>query len=134
MLKLLCLTTLVSFLIQAAPPKASIAGVVLREGTNEPLPDVRVILNSRGPKAFTGGDGRFSFNDLDPGQYTLRFNLNGYLSQNYGERIFEGSSTSVTVRAGSTANNLVMRMTPSASISGRIRNESLQPLVGVPVR
>ncbi len=138
MMKFLCLTTLVSFLVQVALPKASISGVVVREGTNEPLSEVRVSLYSNGDsnnlKVISGGDGRFFFNDLEPGQYKLQFDITGYLTQYYGERIFDGSSTSIPLRAGGVVNNIVMRMTPFSAISGRIRDESFQPLVGVPVR
>jgi len=132
-----------SLLFQAAPPAApqsargSIGGIVLRLGADEPLSQVQVVLKGNSvssPRASTGSDGRFVLNDVEPGQYTLQFGLAGYITQSYGERVFQNSAMPVVVRAGQTVNDIVMRLTPAGAVSGRIRSAELQPLVGVPVR
>lgn len=46
-------------------------GTVLDEETNKPIKYVYVMLSPGGKNMTTGADGKFSFVDLDPQQYTV---------------------------------------------------------------
>src|SRR5215471_4732900 len=70
-----------------APPQSGtgvIEGIITRVGTTEPIPGVTVQLNSRNmpnPTAFdtfTDEAGKFTFKELLPGEYQLRYTLAGY--------------------------------------------------------
>lgn len=59
----------------------SIAGSVSDTTTGEPVSTVNVILKPGGKSTVTGSDGSFYFVNLEPGQYTIEINKEGY-SQN----------------------------------------------------
>ena len=107
---MLKITTVVLFLLLQAPvnpaqqpAKGSIEGAVFQSVTGESLDRARVTL-SRLPPVQTGPisgpitplpqippvqtekDGKFIFKDLDPGQYRLSVQRNGYAGQQYGQR------------------------------------------------
>ena len=92
-------------------PKARIEGSVVRQGTGEPLSRARVTLSRSGrgaapvaaaptapgargavappkqiPPVVTNDQGKFTFQDLDEGSYTIQVLANGYVSLNYGQR------------------------------------------------
>src|SRR5882672_10265523 len=113
-------TALVYLLLQAPagptpppePPKGSLEGVVTRSSTGDPLARAQVTLNritppapppppgqptpttsspvAQIPQLFTESDGKFSFKDLNPGQYRLTVRANGYANQEYGQRVVFG--------------------------------------------
>jgi hypothetical protein len=140
-------------------PKARIEGAVVRQGTGEPLPRARVTLSRSGrgaapavaaptapgargaitpPKPIapvvTDDQGKFSFQDLDEGPYTLQVLDNGYVSLNYGQRYPGGPGAPITLKAGQELKDLTVNLTPTGNISGRIRDRSDQPLANVPVQ
>jgi protocatechuate 3,4-dioxygenase beta subunit len=122
--------------------KGSIEGIVLRAGTNEPVEEARVILippatsgpSSQGVLVTTDSGGKFTFKDLDAGSYTLAFECNGCVRQEFGQRTFPGNGSSIQLGPEQAKKDLVMRLTPTGSVSGRIRDRDGQPLVGVPVQ
>lgn len=78
--------------------------------------------------------GKFSFGGLDPGSYRLTFSRNGYVRQQYGQRSLSGQGTSFYLAAGQTLKDVKIRLTPTGTISGRVLNESSQPMAQVPVQ
>jgi len=139
------------------PLKVRIEGVVVRPGTGEPVPRARLTLTSTGrggplpaptnlpqrggvipqktiAPAVTDDLGRFSFQDLDEGSYTLQILANGYVSQNYGQRFAGGSGTPIVLTAGQDLKNLSVTLTPAGNIGGRVVDRLDQPLVNVPLR
>lgn len=140
-------------------PKARIEGAVVRQGTGEPLPRARVTLSRSGrgaapavaaptapgargavtppkpiPPVVTDDQGKFSFQDLDEGPYTLQVLANGFVSLNYGQRYPGGPGAPITLKAGQELKNLTVNLMPTGNISGRIRDRSDQPLANVPVQ
>jgi hypothetical protein len=87
----------------------------------------------------TGKDGRFDFTALDSGNYRLDFQGDGYVRQQYGQKIFgdsySGSGAAViAVGGGEAVKNIVMRLSPASILSGRVRDASGRPLVSVRVQ
>jgi len=138
--------------------KAKIEGVVVRLGTGEPVPRARVTLTQgrgavpasaaapaqpqRGaavqpktiPAVVTDDLGRFTFQELDEGSFTLQILANGYVSLNYGQRYTGGPGTPIALTAGQDLKNLAISLTPAGNISGRITDRSDQPLANVPMQ
>jgi hypothetical protein len=116
--------------------KGLIHGIVLRAGTNEPVVGALVLLQGKSGIASTGTtgtDGKFALKNIEPGQYTLTFGRNGYVTQAYGEKVFGGTAMPIDVREGKPLNDLLMRLTPTGAVSGHIRDSEGQPLPGVQV-
>ena len=97
--------------------KGSIEGTVLRSITGEPLDRARVTLTRMLPPPTgpttgpvtplpqivpiqTDKDGKFGFKELDPGQYRLRVQRNGYSPQEYGQRTATSPGTVINLTEG----------------------------------
>src|SRR5262245_21451191 len=116
----------------------SIAGAVRRSDTGEPAANVRVTLSKviaeqpRGrlyerptappvnPTFMTDAAGHFTFRDLAPGAYKLTFEANGFVRQEYGQRIFPGEGKSITLAPDEARSDINISMTPTSSIRGRV--------------
>lgn len=137
MLGLLCAAIVLS--VRPAPsqtaPSASIDGIILKFGTNEPLSKATVELQGGAPlTTTTEADGRFYFPDIPPGQYRLQVRRDGYWAAEYGQRWLDGPGQPITLNPGARAQNLSIPMTQAGVISGRITNAYGQPLAGARVR
>jgi len=82
----------------------------------------------------TDTQGRFVLAELEPGAYRLTIASNGYVRQEYGQRIFPGQGTLLNLAAGQTIRDLVVHLTQTGNVSGRITDSSGQLAVGVPVQ
>jgi hypothetical protein len=67
----------------------------------------------------TGAEGRFVFKDIVPGAYGLEASADGYVTQ--------------TLAAGQTVGSIAMRLTPTGSVEGHVREVDGKPVSGVPV-
>lgn len=56
----------------------SLYGTVTDSKSGDLLPNVTVILSPGGITKITGNDGLFEYNDLDPQQYTITIQKDGY--------------------------------------------------------
>jgi hypothetical protein len=120
-------------------PSASIEGVVVRSGgSKEPVEDARVELSGwigQNPgdsvrrAVTTGKDGKFSFGDLDAGTYGLSITSNGYVRQYYPL-----SRSRLNLGRGQKLSGIAVVMTPTGSVSGRIRDQGGEPAANVPVQ
>ena len=95
--------------------------------------DVGVVMKSA-PPLMTDSQGRFAFNNLEPGTYKLIFASNGFARQDYGQRGVGGSGVPIVLTAGLTKTDIVMRMSQVAALGGRILDNSGRPIAGVPVQ
>jgi hypothetical protein len=82
----------------------------------------------------TGADGRFSFKDVSAGSYRIIAMSNGYVRQEYGQRVPSGQGTRISLAAGANLKDLTIRLTPAGVVTGRISDESGQPAVDIPVQ
>jgi protocatechuate 3,4-dioxygenase beta subunit len=96
-----------------------------------PLARARVtIFDTRNPQnrqsVITSEDGRFEFKQLSPGKYSLQGAKRGFIPAAYDEH--EGFSTAIVTGAGLDTEHLVLRLSPSAVLSGKILDESGEPV------
>jgi hypothetical protein len=143
--------------LQGAPSRppqgqpATIEGIVTRASTNQPLARVMVTVNpvppqpsqtpaqpqapsAPVPSVFTGTDGKFVINNIPPGQYRLHATLNGFTRQEYGEHSIRGAGIVVPLQAGQAMKDVVFRLTPAGTITGRVLDSAGEPAVGVIVQ
>ena len=107
-----------------------IAGTIVNAISGNPLARARVaIQDAKDPKnmqsQITSDDGRFAFK-VGPGKYALEGAKRGFITSAFNQH--EAYSTAIVTGAGFDTENLVFRLAPSAIISGKILDESGDPL------
>jgi protocatechuate 3,4-dioxygenase beta subunit len=129
---------LIAFFAVTAQEPASVRGVVVKAGTNEPILNATVELRRTGsgdPRTYTAGtqkDGRFEFRAVPAGQYELSASHSGYVKATYGERRLEGPGRPILV-PDEVPTDLRLVMTRTGVISGRVLDAAGQPLVNATV-
>jgi len=140
---------------QAEIRKASIEGIITRATTGDPLPRAQVTLNriaqpqappapgqatplnptppAQIPQIFTESDGKFSFKDLEPGQYRIQVRVNGFANQEYGQKVIFGSGTPITLTAGQNKNDIVFKMIQDGTVTGHVRDSKGDQVPGLNV-
>lgn len=134
---LLLLATLACQLAQ--PQTYSIRGVVVDAVNNRPLAKTHVsvaLTTSRATRAqqtITLRDGRFDFNGLPAGKYTLTAERIGYQRQNFNQRSLGNRySTAIVVSADEPPPpDLVFRLVPGGVITGKITDPKGDPIPGL---
>lgn len=58
--------------------EAELTGQVVDASNQEPVADAQVTLQGENQETTTGGDGTFTFEDVEPGTYTLTATAEGY--------------------------------------------------------
>jgi 5-hydroxyisourate hydrolase-like protein (transthyretin family) len=119
---------LLMFLWQApaSPPNASnvrVTGTVVDTVRGAPVKEAEVLL-TRGQTTFTvltQQDGRFVFENLESGKYSLSARGKGYQMQAFDQH--ENFSTAIVAGIDQNTENLVFHLTPAASISGQVTDE-----------
>jgi protocatechuate 3,4-dioxygenase beta subunit len=133
---------------------ATIEGTVTRAGTGQPLKGAQVTLERSGPiaepgalipvksgvvheveavsVATTDGNGRYAFTGVDPGQYRISAERDGYVRSEYGQRTPTAAGTPVSVVANQRR-VVDLQMSPTSVVSGRVLNEDGEPVSGVTV-
>ena len=151
---------------------ASLSGIVVRSGTEEPLAGAQAILTVVTPTPSTGTsasvltgaadslpsvevmttvsatasasrkispvitdrDGKFVFQNLEPGLYSLQVIRNEYARQIYGQRVAGGPALAIRLTEGQSLNNIVMSLVPAGNVAGIIRDSDGHPQTGVPIQ
>jgi hypothetical protein len=117
----------------SGPPPASIPATPAARGAGPapaPLPPPLPAI----PSVITDREGKFVIPDLDAGSYRLTIAGGGYVRQEYGQRVFPGQGSLITLAAGQVLKDIVMKLTLTGNVSGRLLDTSGQPAVGVPVQ
>jgi 5-hydroxyisourate hydrolase-like protein (transthyretin family) len=83
------------------------------------------------PPVQTDRDGRFIVPGLEEGSYRVAVTLDGYVRQEYGQRVFPGQGTPLKLVAGEVLRDIVVRLTPTAAINGRVTDNEGKPAAGV---
>jgi len=109
-----------------------IAGNVVNSITGAPLAKARISLMDTANRAnilfvITGDDGHFEFYSLKRGKYSLEGAKRGFIRAAYEQH--EQFSTAIVTGADFNTENLTLRLTPLAFVSGKVFDE-----VGEPVR
>lgn len=128
---------------QAPAPRAGTAGlsgtVMTDEQTPQPIRRAHVTLTSAegGPmliSTYTNDAGRFSFDKLAAGRYSLSASKAPYLTMSYGAKRTDVQGTTIMLANGGNMTDIVMRLPRGSVISGRIVDENGDPALGVNVR
>ena len=80
---------------EAGPPTGRLSGRLRERGTRQPLSGFEVELSS-GQRVFTDEQGRFVFEKLPPGEYTLRIDEREFDAIESAESVESGKETEVT--------------------------------------
>jgi len=139
-MRLIILSAMIAVISMQAPLQqapASVEGIVVRAGTSVPIAGVQVRLTGVNYQslALADSDGKFVFPNVSAGSnYRISFSLNGFVRQEYGQRSAFGRGISFRLDAGQVMKGLVVSMTSTGSVDGRITNEQGQPMEGIQVR
>jgi Carboxypeptidase regulatory-like domain len=121
----------------AAPPHDiptvtyAIAGTVVNSVTGAPLADARISLvdvatRKNVAKLVTAEGGHFEFLGLPAGKFSLDGAKRGYISASYEQH--EQFSTAIVTGLEWKTDELVLRLNPTAMISGHVRDERGEPV------
>ena len=118
------LLTLLAQTPAPTPQKCSLEGTVVSATTGTPLKKVSVTLigGINDLDSITAVDGKFKFENLEPGRYTMKAERVGYL---------EAPDTALTLQPGELIKDL--KLTPQAIIAGRVVDEDGDPILGARV-
>jgi hypothetical protein len=127
----LLLTLLIPATIQPQSATFRISGTVLNSQSSTALSQTRIILtDTRNPanvlSMLTSDNGRFDFPNLSAGKFSLQGTKRGYVPSYYDQH--ENFSTAIVTGPGLTSENLIMRLTPFGAISGKVLDESGEPV------
>lgn len=118
---------------QAALPASGyrIAGTIVSKTDGHPLARARVtVRDAKAPGKFesvvTSEDGKFEFTGVPAGKYDLNGAKRGFISASYDQH--EQFSTAIVTGAGLETEALVLRLAATAIISGKILDESGEPV------
>jgi hypothetical protein len=143
---LLVLTSLTIYAQSGAPPRAqagpedlcSLEGQALSAQTGGPVGKAMISLTRADapsgaatvPPFSTVSDpaGRFAMDRIEPGRYRLRAFRSGYAEMEYGSRGQGRAGTILALAPGQRMKDIVFRLTPYATISGRALDEDGDPV------
>ena len=132
---LFCSAVLLASAQDSAPAAktASIAGTVIKDPGSQPLKKVliQVVAEGQGESytASTDADGHFRVEGVVPGRYSIFLERTGFVGVNNRGR--KSDVNVVTIQAGQSIEDLLFRMLPTATITGRITDEDGDPISGV---
>jgi hypothetical protein len=115
----------------AAPPAYTISGTVVDGISGAPLGRSRVgiapVTNREDVRTVNAGDdGRFVFDHVAAGKYSLTAEHRGYVSQAFEQH--DQYATSIAAGPELDSEDIVFRMKPEAAISGRVTDEFGEPV------
>jgi hypothetical protein len=113
-----------------------IAGIAVDHHSGQPLAHTRVSIAPAAKQddsrsMVTGPDGRFRFDKLTKGKYSLVGSRRGYLEQAFDQH--EQYSSAIAVGDDQDSTHLVFRLHPDAAIHGRILDENGEPVAQMQV-
>lgn len=106
--------------------------------SGEPVRRAKLTLRQVGGRrvaltAVTDAEGRFLFQNAEPGSYLLSAERTGFLRMEYGARSASSAGAPLTLAAGQRLRDLEFKLTPQGVITGRVVDEEGEPLAGVEV-
>lgn len=116
---------------QVKSPNARASGLVLEDGTNVPIAGARVVFAFRGRSrlpAMTDMDGRYFFEDLEPGPYRLTVEKSGYVP------LDPATIPTIWVVAGQSFDVATVSLQKGGVVAGRILDSFGGPMADINVR
>lgn len=112
-----------------------IGGRVRDDSSRAPLAGAIVTLaGNRTPvRVMTDGDGRFAFDELPAGEFSLTATLSGYSPGAHGRLRPSGASVPIVLTDGQRLENLALTLWPLAALAGTVVDDAGEPVVGVAV-
>lgn len=86
------------------------------------------------PPVMTDRDGRFAVPNLEDGAYRVLVTRNGYVRQEYGQRVFPGQGTLINLVANQVLKDIAIQLTATGNVGGRMIDNEGQPAVAVPLQ
>ena len=136
---LLGLVLAIGFLAQPSQPAATttepeefrISGTVVDATTGAVLAHARVALAPTTKRddlhsVITGEDGRFVFEHLKPGKYSISASAKGHLPQSFNQH--DQYSSAIAVGSGLNSEDLVFRLSAEGSVLGRVLDDQGEPV------
>ena len=123
----------------AKPPTSTVAGQVVQDPGGMPLKKVAVTLvpmmggdaSRQQYSSATDAQGHFQVDGVQPGDYRVTLDRNGFITTNHRSRTY--SSASLSIAAGQDVTGLLFRMLPAGVIQGKIVDEDGDPVPGAQV-
>jgi hypothetical protein len=123
---------------QTAVGTASIAGMVVTEGTGSPVRRARVTLAGtelRGSRsAITDDQGRFSFTALPAGRFTMTASKAGFVDNTYGAKRAGRPGTQIQLADGQRLDRATIQLPRGGVITGTVVDEHGEAAPGTQVR
>jgi Carboxypeptidase regulatory-like domain len=118
--------------------KGSITGTVIVAGTGQPARRARVNLNGSAEAAgsvstMTDDQGRFTFNSLPEGRFSLSASKPGHISGSYGQRRPGRAGTPIQLAAGQRL-QVQIQLWRGGVLTGTLVDEHGEAIPGTPVR
>jgi len=112
--------------VKSAVVTGRITGTVVHAGTGRPLAGIDVSISPAEQRDLvtettTGPDGRFAFENVARGKFTLIAQGSGFSEQAYQQHA--PYSTAIAVGPGLASENLIFQLVPDGSISGSVQDE-----------
>ena len=124
---------------QRQPALCAVSGQVVTAAEGAPLKSSRIALFQQGTSsrssvfvATTDNDGRFQIKKIAPGRYSFFATHAGYLTQQYQARGLSQGAI-LTLTPGQEVNQALFRLVRAAVVTGRIVDESGEPMAGLVV-
>ena len=124
-------------ILVAAVLLAQVEGKVINSSNGEPLRKATVILHSRDEDHGTNyadetdGDGHFSIDDVEPGEYGITAEHSGFFMRSSGSA--GAPPPSVKVEKGQQTSRIVIKLAPLGVVTGRVLDADGDPLRGARV-
>ena len=82
----------------------------------------------------TDNEGKFIFENVPPGRYTLVAEKPGFVTTRYGARSTTSPGTQLTLTAGMELKNLAVKMTPQGVVAGKVLDQDGDPVASAVVQ